>query len=110
EAKREDARRGVAHVGLVLVDELDAGGRIRRAGLERRLEVAEIAEFLADPVGIVVEHLDGAAWRYPADLLGGEGAVDAAQAADRGDRDPGGGETEETATADLHLVLHVSSP
>ena len=67
QAEREHARRRIAHVGLVLVDELHRGGRVRRARLERRLDVAEIAELLADPVGIVVEHLDRAARRYPAD-------------------------------------------
>ncbi len=42
-------------------------------------DIAEIAELLADPIGIVVEHLDRAARRNPADRVGGGARVDAAQ-------------------------------
>ena len=49
EAEREHAGRGIAHVGLALVDQLDGRGRLHRPGLERRLDVAEIAELLGRP-------------------------------------------------------------
>ena len=54
QAEGEHAGRGIAHVGLVLIDELDACRCIRRPRLERRLDVAEIAELLPDPVWIVI--------------------------------------------------------
>ena len=54
--EREHARRGVADVWLLLVDQLDGRGRVRRSRFKGRGDVAEITEFLGDPVRVVVEN------------------------------------------------------
>ena len=72
EVERVNARRGVGHVGLIGINQLAlARGRAR---LDLGLDVGEVAQLLGDPVGIVVEHVERAAWGNPSDLarLAGE--------------------------------------
>jgi hypothetical protein len=109
EREGEDARRREAHVGLADIDELDRGGAVRRAGLHVDLDaqIVEIAQLLADPVPIVVEHFERAARRDPGELgiRRGGGATDAAQRG--GGHDARGGDLQEGAAAHAARKFHI---
>ena len=96
---------GIADIGLVLVDELHGCRRIGRSRLERRFDVAEIAELLADPIGIVVEHFDRAARAHPADRVGGMGLAKPGKTSQRSCRDAGRGQGQQAAASNHRIPI-----